>query len=145
MDEGQTGGAEAARILDELGIEARGATGLPCPIDGSAMPGVTTTDEGAAAASIECSCTAFQTWRTVPAPRRGELVRLFGNLLRQEKARLGRLVCIETGKPISEALGEVQEMIDICDFAVGLSRQLYGLTIASERPLHHMREAWHPL
>ncbi len=88
---------------------------------------------------------AFEAWRKVPAPRRGELVRQFGELLRQYKADLGELVSWEAGKITQEGLGEVQEMIDICDFAVGLSRQLYGLTIASERPGHHMRESWHPL
>src|SRR5690606_6401355 len=84
-------------------------------------------------------------WRMVPAPRRGELVRLLGEELRAHKADLGRLVSIEVGKIPSEGLGEVQEMIDICDFAVGLSRQLYGLTIATERPGHRMMETWHPL
>jgi aldehyde dehydrogenase (NAD+) len=88
---------------------------------------------------------AFQAWRTVPAPRRGELVRLFGEELRAEKENLGRLVTLECGKILQEGLGEVQEMIDICDFAVGLSRQLYGLTVASERPGHSMRETWHPM
>ena len=88
---------------------------------------------------------AFEVWRKVPAPRRGELVRQFGDLLREYKADLGELVSWEAGKITQEGLGEVQEMIDICDFAVGLSRQLYGLTIASERPGHHMRETWHPL
>lgn len=88
---------------------------------------------------------AFRQWRTVPAPVRGELVRLLGEELRLAKDDLGRLVTIENGKIYSEGLGEVQEMIDICDFAVGLSRQLYGLTIASERPGHHMREMWHSL
>src|SRR5690606_11396689 len=88
---------------------------------------------------------AFLAWRTVPAPRRGELVRLLGEELRAAKDDLGALVSIETGKIRSEGLGEVQEMIDICDFAVGLSRQLYGLTIASERPGHRMMESWHPL
>ncbi|MBL8553280.1 MAG: aldehyde dehydrogenase family protein, partial [Phenylobacterium sp.] len=84
-------------------------------------------------------------WRNVPAPRRGELVRLFGEELRAAKADLGALVTLEAGKVTSEALGEVQEMIDICDFAVGVSRQLYGLTIATERPDHRMMETWHPL
>src|SRR5262245_24196834 len=84
-------------------------------------------------------------WRLVPAPRRGELVRLLGEELRAAKDELGRLVMIEAGKIASEGRGEVQEMIDICDFAVGLSRQLYGLTIASERPAHRMMEQWHPL
>ncbi len=88
---------------------------------------------------------AFTAWRAVPAPVRGEFVRLLGEELRHSKEALGRLVSLESGKIFSEGLGEVQEMIDICDFAVGLSRQLYGLTIASERPGHHMRETWHPL
>jgi aldehyde dehydrogenase (NAD+) len=88
---------------------------------------------------------AFQSWRGVPAPRRGELVRLLGEELREAKAALARMVTLEAGKITAESLGEVQEMIDICDFAVGLSRQLYGLTIASERPDHRMVEQWHPL
>ena len=88
---------------------------------------------------------AFRAWRRVPAPKRGELVRLFGEELRKAKEPLGRLVTAECGKILQEGLGEVQEMIDICDFAVGLSRQLYGLTIASERPGHRMMETWHPL
>ena len=84
-------------------------------------------------------------WRNVPAPRRGELVRLFGDALRRHKATLAALVTLEAGKVSSEGAGEVQEMVDICDFAVGLSRQLHGLTIASERPRHRMMEQWHPL
>ena len=88
---------------------------------------------------------AFLQWRTVPAPRRGELVRLLGEELRAAKEPLARLVTLEAGKIVQEGLGEVQEMIDICDYAVGLSRQLYGLTIASERPDHRMIEQWHPL
>ena len=84
-------------------------------------------------------------WRNVPAPARGELVRLFGEERRASKQALGQLVTIEAGKILQEGLGEVQEMIDICDFAVGLSRQLYGLTIASERPGHRMTETWHPI
>jgi aldehyde dehydrogenase (NAD+) len=88
---------------------------------------------------------AFRTWRTVPPPRRGEVVRQIGNALREVKGELGLLVTLETGKIRAEGEGEVQEMIDICDFAVGLSRQLYGLTIASERPRHRMFEQWHPL
>jgi aldehyde dehydrogenase (NAD+) len=97
-------------------------------------------DEVVAAASE-----AFKTLRSMPAPKRGELMRQFGNALRQEKAELGALVSLEMGKSYQEGLGEVQEMIDICDFAVGLSRQLYGLTIKSERTAHHMMEQWHPL
>ncbi|MEY2428757.1 MAG: aldehyde dehydrogenase [Verrucomicrobiota bacterium] len=88
---------------------------------------------------------AFQQWQTVPAPKRGEVVRQLGNALRDAKRDLGRLVTLEAGKIVTEGQGEVQEMIDICDFAVGLSRQLYGLTIASERPQHRMMEQWHPL
>ncbi|HUG63049.1 MAG TPA: aldehyde dehydrogenase family protein, partial [Methylomirabilota bacterium] len=96
-------------------------------------------------AAIGRAHAAFHAWRTVPAPKRGELVRLFGEELRAHKADLGRLVTLEAGKIASEGLGEVQEMIDICDFAVGLSRQLYGLTIATERPSHRMMESWHPV
>jgi len=88
---------------------------------------------------------AFETWRAVPAPRRGEVIRALGNALREHKEDLGRLVSLENGKILSEGLGEVQEMIDICDFAVGLSRQLYGLAMHSERPSHRMYEQWHPL
>ena len=94
---------------------------------------------------IEAAHAAFLAWRKVPAPRRGELVRLLGEELRAAKADLGRLVTLEAGKIVSEGLGEVQEMIDICDYAVGLSRQLFGLTIATERPEHRMMETWHPL
>jgi aldehyde dehydrogenase (NAD+) len=94
---------------------------------------------------VERAHVAYLAWRTVPPPRRGELVRLFGEVLREEKETLGRLVSLEAGKILQEGLGEVQEMIDICDFAVGLSRQLYGLTIATERPGHRMMETWHPL
>ncbi len=97
-------------------------------------------DEKIAAAQV-----AFEQWRMVPAPRRGELIRLFGEELRTHKDALGKLVTLEAGKILQEGLGEVQEMIDICDFAVGLSRQLYGLTITSERPGHRMMETWHPL
>lgn len=96
-------------------------------------------------AAIERAHAAFLHWRGVPAPVRGELVRLLGVELRRHKEALGRLVTLEAGKLLSEGLGEVQEMIDICDFAVGLSRQLYGLTIASERPGHRMMETWHPV
>ena len=140
-------GDEAIELLQSMEIEAgaRDSAALRSPIDESLMPGVwarSTLDVGAAVAA---SRSAFHSWRNVPAPVRGELVRLFGQQLRAHKSALGRLVTLEVGKPLSEGLGEVQEMIDICDFAVGLSRQLYGLTIASERPEHHMREMWHPL
>jgi aldehyde dehydrogenase (NAD+) len=115
------------------------------PIDGELIGNVETADAAAVAAAVGRAHEAFLAWRLVPAPRRGELVRLFGDLLREEKQGLGRLVSRESGKIFSEGLGEVQEMIDICDFAVGLSRQLYGLTIATERPGHRMMETWHPL
>jgi aldehyde dehydrogenase (NAD+) len=115
------------------------------PIDGSALGQIEAADPAAVAAAIDRAHEAFLAWRLVPPPRRGELVRLLGEVLREEKEALGRLVSRECGKLLSEGLGEVQEMIDICDFAVGLSRQLYGLTIATERPGHRMMETWHPL
>jgi aldehyde dehydrogenase (NAD+) len=138
-------GSEAAEILGALGCSVDQRNGIPSPIDGSPMPGLPALGPRELDAAIGTSVKAFAAWRDVPAPVRGELVRRFGETLRANKEPLGRLVTLETGKPLSEGLGEVQEMIDICDFAVGLSRQLYGLTIASERPSHHMREMWHPL
>ncbi|HUO01585.1 MAG TPA: aldehyde dehydrogenase family protein [Rhizomicrobium sp.] len=138
-------GEDARDILASLKLAAGKGTGLASPIDGSVMPAVAETDGVAAEAALAISVRAFPIWRDTPAPVRGELVRRFGQALRANKDALGRLVTLEAGKPLSEGLGEVQEMIDICDFAVGLSRQLYGLTIASERPSHHMREMWHPL
>jgi aldehyde dehydrogenase (NAD+) len=124
---------------------SREAVVLISPIDDSPMPAVPASSASEVGAAVAAAHTAFLSWRNVPAPVRGELVRLFGQQLRTHKSALGRLVTLEVGKPLSEGVGEVQEMIDICDFAVGLSRQLYGLTIASERPDHHMREMWHPL
>jgi aldehyde dehydrogenase (NAD+) len=115
------------------------------PVDGAILGKVRSDTPAEVDAKIAASLKAFHAWRDVPAPRRGELVRLFGEELRANKAALGRLVSLEAGKIVQEGLGEVQEMIDICDFAVGLSRQLYGLTIASERPGHRMMETWHPL
>ena len=115
------------------------------PIDGAVLGGAASASATDASAAIGRAHAAFLHWRDVPAPRRGELVRLLGEELRRYKADLGRLVTLEVGKITSEGLGEVQEMIDICDFAVGLSRQLHGLTIASERPGHRMMESWHPL
>ena len=134
---------EAASILKDLGIDAtNGELISHSPIDGSEIGRVLTGGAGnAAAAALE----SFKHWRTVPAPRRGELVRLLGDELRAAKEPLAKLVTLESGKILQEGLGEVQEMIDICDFAVGLSRQLYGLTIASERASHRMMEQWHPL
>ncbi len=115
------------------------------PIDGAEIARVRTTPLSDLPAVVAQATAAFHQWREVPAPRRGELIRLFGEELRAAKADLGALVTREAGKIASEGLGEVQEMIDICDFAVGLSRQLYGLTIASERPGHRMMETWHPI
>ncbi len=136
-------------IMDRLGVEeryyTRGPLSVTTPIDGSELAQVAIDDEAVIGEKIALAEEAFRQWRRAPAPRRGELVRLLGEELRNHKDDLGRLVTIECGKILSEGLGEVQEMIDICDFAVGLSRQLYGLTIASERPGHHMRESWHPL
>ncbi|MDO7909754.1 L-piperidine-6-carboxylate dehydrogenase [Pseudomonas monteilii] len=138
-----------AALLERLGVAAQthtqGDHPVHTPIDGSQIASVTLLGKDQTVACIGQAQQAFEAWRSVPAPRRGELVRLFGDVLRTHKADLGELVSIEAGKITQEGLGEVQEMIDICDFAVGLSRQLYGLTIASERPGHHMRETWHPL
>ncbi|HUQ12881.1 MAG TPA: aldehyde dehydrogenase family protein, partial [Novosphingobium sp.] len=140
---------EVSGLLDQLGVDGdsctNGALIASSPIDGSEIGRVATAAPAATAAAITAAHEAFLTWRNVPAPRRGELVRLLGDELRAHKDQLGRLVSIEVGKVLSEGLGEVQEMIDICDFAVGLSRQLHGLTIASERPDHRMMEQWHPL
>ena len=139
--------ANAARaILKRLGVDDGvwgGSLQTRSPIDGSSAGSLVETPDldGVAARSVA----AFHVWKRVPAPRRGELVRLLGEELRASKDDLARLVTLEAGKIVSEGLGEVQEMIDICDFAVGLSRQIYGLTIASERPGHHMRETWQPL
>ena len=134
---------EAAELLGKLGVDASaGELVSTSPIDGQPIGRVTLGDPGAA---CERASRAFVQWRSVPAPRRGELVRLLGEELRASKEPLARLVTLETGKIVQEGLGEVQEMIDICDFAVGLARQLYGLTIASERPDHRMIEQWHPL
>jgi aldehyde dehydrogenase (NAD+) len=141
-------GEEAHELLRSMGIAvpaSREAVVLTSPIDESPMPAVPVSSASEVGAAVAAAHTAFPSWRNVPAPVRGELVRLFGQQLRAHKNALGRLVTLEVGKPLSEGMGEVQEMIDICDFAVGLSRQLYGLTIASERPDHHMREMWHPL
>ncbi len=115
------------------------------PIDGANIASINKDSTEKAKKKITASAKAFKEWRSVPAPKRGELVRLLGEVLRENKNALGSLVSLECGKIHQEGLGEVQEMIDICDFAVGLSRQLYGLTIASERVEHKMREIWHPL
>ena len=140
---------EARAILKRLGVpeSAFAPAGLPArsPITGEVIAHVRETSAEEAKAAIGRAQEAFLAWRKVPAPRRGEFVRLLGEELRAAKDDLGRLVTLEAGKVTSEGLGEVQEMIDICDFAVGLSRQLYGLTIATERADHRMMETWHPL
>lgn len=140
---------QSAEILGRIGVDPAllegGDLSVHSPLSGEQIANVATDDNAGLNLAVNQAHDAFLHWRTVPAPRRGELVRLFGNALRQHKDDLGRLVSIEAGKIPSEGAGEVQEMIDICDFAVGLSRQLYGLTIASERPGHRMMETWHPL
>jgi aldehyde dehydrogenase (NAD+) len=115
------------------------------PVDGKVIANVTTASRADYDAVIEKATAAFKEWRLWPAPRRGEVIRQAGEALRKNKEALGRLVSYEMGKSLQEGYGEVQEMIDICDFAVGLSRQLYGLTMHSERPGHRMYEQWHPL
>lgn len=115
------------------------------PVDGNMIGTVNTTSKNVYDTIVATAEKAFAEWRLVPAPKRGEIVRQIGNALREKKEPLGKLVSYEMGKSMQEGLGEVQEMIDICDFAVGLSRQLYGLTIHSERPNHRMYEQWHPL
>ena len=138
-----------SHTLTDAGLSQSQITGgdlaVHSPIDGAEIARVTQSSLGAMPQVFDRAEAAFKAWRQVPAPRRGELVRLLGEELRAGKDALGAVVTLEAGKITSEGLGEVQEMIDICDFAVGLSRQLYGLTIASERPGHRMMETWHPL
>jgi aldehyde dehydrogenase (NAD+) len=136
-------------VLAACGLDAASLTGgtlaVRSPVDGAELARLKEHTADAVQAVIDAAASAFPAWRDTPAPRRGELVRLLGEELRASKAELGRLVSLEAGKILQEGLGEVQEMIDICDLAVGLSRQLHGLTIASERPGHTMRETWHPM
>jgi aldehyde dehydrogenase (NAD+) len=142
---------EALAILTRLGVDRAAlqaaAGGLPArsPITGEVVAELPIAGRAEAEAAIGRADAAYRAWRKVPAPRRGEFVRLIGEELRAAKSELGRLVTLEAGKIVSEGLGEVQEMIDICDYAVGLSRQLFGLTIATERPDHRMMETWHPI
>ncbi|HNS41993.1 MAG TPA: aldehyde dehydrogenase family protein, partial [Taishania sp.] len=148
------------QILEELGIEAvnNGAStggrwfntrgekiASYSPVDNSLISTVDSATEVDYEAIVLKAQEAFEEWRMWPAPKRGEVVRQFGEKLREYKTALGTLVSYEMGKSLQEGLGEVQEMIDICDFAVGLSRQLYGLTMHSERPGHRMYEQYHPL
>jgi aldehyde dehydrogenase (NAD+) len=136
-------------LLARLGVDqtlvSTGDLVVRTPITGEEIGRVARTSETDTAAAVARATAAFEAWRDVPAPRRGELIRLLGEELRAEKQTLGALVTLEVGKIAQEGLGEVQEMIDICDFAVGLSRQLYGHSIASERPGHRLTETWHPL
>ncbi len=138
----------AKKLLTELGVDLNAYQGeglnARSPIDGATLATLRCDSPEAVATKVAAAHQAFLIWRNIPAPKRGELVRLLGVELRANKDALGQLVTIESGKILQEGLGEVQEMIDICDFAVGLSRQLYGLTIASERPEHRMMEQWHP-
>jgi aldehyde dehydrogenase (NAD+) len=140
---------QPADWLRSLGVDPAARPGpaldVRSPIDGTVIATVTADTPESVDAAVAAARSAFTAWRDVPAPRRGELVRLLGQALREHKEELAQLVTLECGKIIEEGRGEVQEMIDICDFAVGLSRQLYGLTIASERPSHTMHETWHPL
>ncbi|WP_293784552.1 aldehyde dehydrogenase family protein [uncultured Pedobacter sp.] len=148
-------------ILNRLGVKAQnGAYSTGCnwggaantktlesysPVDGQLIASAKVASNADYETVVMKAQEAFKTWRLVPAPKRGEIVRQFGDALRENKEALGTLVSYEMGKSLQEGLGEVQEMIDICDFAVGLSRQLYGLTMHSERPSHRMYEQWHPL
>src|SRR5881275_1393710 len=142
--------SDAAAILEKLGASpGTYGTGEVLesidPSTGSSLGRIRATTRAEYDARVDAALNRFAEWRTRPAPKRGELVRRLGQLLREHKEPLGDLVSLETGKIRAEGLGEVQEMIDICDFAVGLSRQLHGLTIASERPQHRLMEQWHPL
>ena len=146
------GRPEAQALLEKLGVAPAGpardgAPFLPSvnPATGEVQGGIPAATRSEYEARVAAALARFQEWRMRPAPRRGDLVRRLGELLRVHKEHLGALVSLETGKILSEGLGEVQEMIDVCDFAVGLSRQLHGLVIASERPRHRMLEQWHPL
>ena len=138
-----------AAMLSELGCSLKPYQGkdiaVHSPVDGGLLARLQADNATDVRRKAGQAVAAFQTWRDVPAPKRGELIRLFGEALRRHHEPLARLVSVESGKILAEGRGEVQEMIDICDFAAGLSRQLHGLTIASERPCHVMQESWHPL
>ena len=135
-------GEQTARVRDMASLRGQDMESVS-PVDGQVMrkgpPGRATMTRSVRAVS------AFQEWQNVPAPKRGEVVRQIGNALRENKKELGALVSLETGKIIQEGEGEVQEMIDMADFAVGQSRMLYGFSMHSERPRHRMFEQWHPL
>lgn len=145
----KTDSTQHSDLITELGLASYLTSDknirVRSPIDGNLLGSVPSTSSETYDMVSSRAVKAFLSWREVPAPQRGEFVRLLGNELRSRKEALGRLVTLETGKILQEGLGEVQEMIDICDFAVGLSRQLYGLTLPSERPGHRMQESWHPI
>ena len=136
-------------IFEALGMDLSllngGKLKVSSPIDGDQIASIQEDSPAEVSAKIQLANEAFLRWRMTPAPKRGELIRYFAEELREHKDTLGALVSLESGKIYQEGLGEVQEMIDICDFAVGLSRQLYGLTMPSERPGHRMSETWHPM
>jgi len=136
-------------LLEQMDMDPgafeQGNLDITSPIDGSRMGSAQMDTRDSVSMKLQSSLDAFRQWREIPAPKRGELMRLFAEELRQNKEPLGALVTLECGKIVQEGLGEVQEMIDICDFSVGLSRQLYGLTMPSERPGHKMAEYWHPM
>ena len=142
-------GTDVQTIFRTLGLppppDSAGGMEVRTPIDGSPLARVAVSNEAQVGAAIARAQARYLSWREVPAPKRGELVRAFGEAVRRHKEALGRLITLETGKIVQEGLGEVQEVVDICEFAVGLSRQLYGLTIASERLEHKLLETWHPL
>ncbi|HEY0885703.1 MAG TPA: aldehyde dehydrogenase family protein [Ramlibacter sp.] len=140
--------SQVACIFGTLGValpQAPHGITVRSPIDGNVVAVVPPTSQAGLEAAVASAAARWRSWRDVPAPQRGALVRALGEKARQHKETLGRLITIETGKILQEGLGEVQEVIDICEFAVGLSRQLYGLTIASERADHKLLETWHPL
>ncbi|MGH3359518.1 MAG: aldehyde dehydrogenase family protein, partial [Nocardioidaceae bacterium] len=138
----------ARTSLDRCGVDIdalAGDTRNNSPVNGEPLASYAEGDGAAVRSAVDRAQEAFRSWRAVPAPVRGGLVKRFGELLTEHKDDVAALISLEVGKITSEARGEVQEMIDICDFAVGLSRQLYGKTMASERPGHRLMETWHPL
>ncbi len=138
----------ARTVMQKCGVtlpDGDGALVVTTPIDGTELARLEPHTAAQIDDAIGSAAQAFERWRDVPAPVRGRLVRRFGDLLVEHKHELAEIVTLEAGKIPSEALGEVQEMIDVCDFAVGLSRQLYGRTMPSERPGHRLMETWHPL
>ena len=147
MTSSKTIATEIEEILARLGVQlpSTGALAVRTPLTGEVIAQLPLADAATTTTAIASAHKAFQEWRTVPAPQRGELVRVLGEELRAALPDLGRLVTIESGKLLTEGFGEVQEMIDICVFAAGLSRQIGGLTLPSERSQHRMMETWHPL